>query len=119
MSIDDVKKNVLLYTYEDNSRNRLVRYMSELSQEYYSAGWATNWGFILWEVLQGTNTNIPLKPSELLELKQHSDLAGGWAEYVLDHEDLRARGADHESHEWPQFIPMADWLTFYKHRERA
>lgn len=124
MNIDDVKKNVTLYTYDhEQPHNQLINYMSKLSQEYYSSGWSTDWGFTLWELVYGIPTHyshgVQLRPSELLEVRRLSILADGWAEYVLDGEDLRTLNANFESHEYPQFIPMADWKTFYKHRERA
>ena len=58
-------------------RNALYNFMSDLSEEYYCAGWMINWEYECWQrFLEGRFT-----PEEkyVLDLLRHE--AGGWMKF--------------------------------------
>lgn len=62
-------------------KKELSDFMSELFEEYYSAGWLDGLEFQLWEVLEGNAKAFAggkLKPEEVTRLRQLRDGLGGW-----------------------------------------
>ena len=81
---------------------RLAEYMSDLSEQAYSAGWMLGLEYALWNaVVDGTRKygRLRIKNEHIARLKELSDACGGWI--VFD--DKRGE----------TFIALADWLRLY------
>jgi hypothetical protein len=74
--------------------------MSDISEEYYCAGWLIGLEEILWSMVVGNRREFGMgvvTEDEVSQLKQLSDQAGGWWHYVE---------GDGET-----FITLQDWKT--------
>jgi hypothetical protein len=86
-----------------NSADLLQRLMSDISEEYYCAGWLTGLEFELWAMVQGGKRAFGMSEvteSEVAQLKQLSEQCGGWwyfndedGETFITLEDWKARTA--------------------------
>ena len=77
----------------------LGRLMSDLSQDYWCAGWLIDIEFELWEGLAGGSTSIT--PSEIAQLLYLSERCGGWI--VFDNQRPYRR-----------YVRLADWSHEYE-----
>lgn len=83
------------------AENELGRYMSELSEEAYCAGWMSGNEFYLWEVAIGQRTSYgqtTLGAEEAERLTRLSRDAGGW-------------------HTTDTFVPLDRWLEMFAARQ--
>lgn len=80
----------------------LVRYMSELSEEHYSAGWCTGCEVTFWACVVGDRIGDRqlLESHEIADLKMLSRKAGGWARWSQEDGD-------------PVFVPIEEWERVY------
>jgi hypothetical protein len=69
--------------------------MAEISESYWCAGWLIDLEFVLWHAIHGGRdfrAFAGLSDDELRELKELSELVGGW-------------------HDHDRFIPIDEWRT--------
>lgn len=74
--------------------------MSDISEEYYCAGWLIGLEFSLWAMLQGGPRDFGMgvvKDSEIADLKRLHEKAGGWWHYK----------------EQCLFVPTDEWVSIY------
>jgi hypothetical protein len=73
---------------------RLAQRMSDISEDHCFASWLQGTEFFLWRAIQGGPRDFgiyrELSDEELNELKELSDLVGGW-------------------HDFNRFIPIDEW----------
>jgi len=97
-------------TMREALRDYLRRLMSDLSEDYYCAGWLTGLEFTLWQA--ATDGPIPfgfgvIPAATCLQLARLAELCGGWWRWSDDAKD-------------EVFIPMEEWLPIYRrHAEGA
>ena len=81
-------------------------YMSELSEDYYCAGWLVDLEYVLWDVLEGNKNAFAggeLKDEEIQKLRDLSAKCEGWIYWDDDHET-------HNPLEFGEsFIPLGLW----------
>ena len=83
----------------------LRKLMSEISEEYWCAGWLGGLEHVLWDVVTGKRTDI-CTPEEIEQLKYLSEKCGGWI--VWDKEGICER-----------FVSMEEWLRLYEARHHS
>jgi sodium/hydrogen exchanger family protein len=97
-------------TMREALRDSLRRLMSDVSEDYYCAGWLTGLEFTLWKA--ATEGPIPFGMSAIpaltcLQLARLAELCSGWW-----------RWSDEAKEE--VFVPMGEWLAIYRqHAEMA
>ena len=82
--------------------------MSEISEEYYCAGWLIGLEFSLWEMIAGGPRRFGMgdvTDAEIANLRRLADAAGGWCVWRDDH------GGE-------SFAPLAEWAEMVR-AERA
>lgn len=76
------RRDAALATAKDqNAASILVRLMSDISEEYYCAGWMSGLEFSLWRMVQGGDRSYGMSEvseDEVTQLKQLSEQCGGW-----------------------------------------
>jgi hypothetical protein len=82
--------------------------MSNISEDYWCAGWNTSNETMLWRAITTEDRTVGLFDAaltewEVAELKRLSESAGGWF----------AWGVDEDGEAGAQFVPMAEWLERY------
>ncbi len=97
------------------SARRLVRRLSDLSQESVAARWLNDLEFMVWQDLMDRRLVAdllvspegdvfpPLDEAEKIELRRLSEAIGGWV--VYDPQDAE----DHAA-----FVPLADWVVRFE-----
>lgn len=87
---------------------RLHDFMSELSQDYWSAAWNEHLEFWLWSQLEG-EPSVLLSGEERAKLRSLAGAAGGWWRFPKDGEEsdeCLTTGLDFgvfvDLHEWPE-----------------
>ena len=97
------------------SARRLVRRLSDLSQESVAARWLNDLEFMVWQDMMNRRLVAdllvspeglvfpPLDEAEKIELRQLSEAIGGWV--VYDPQDAEDRAA---------FVPLADWVVRFE-----
>jgi hypothetical protein len=84
-------------------------YMSELSEDYYCAGWLIDLEYSLWHAIEagtGDFNGFRLTEEEVKNLKTLSATCAGWI--VWNDESAQET-----------FVPLAEWEKLYKSRSRA
>jgi len=82
--------------------------MSNISEDYWCAGWNTSNETMLWRAITTEDRTVGLFDAaltewEVAELKRLSESAGGWF----------AWGVDEDGEAGAQFVPMAEWVERY------
>lgn len=97
-------------TLDKDASISLRDFMSELSEDYYCAGWEMNLEYDLWGII---NKDIPnsyglgeLKDDEITKLKDLNQKCGGWWIWYEDPDDKFNSGE--------LFITTEEWLELYK-----
>jgi hypothetical protein len=91
----------------------LMNFMSELSEDYYSACWLIDLEYSLWAVLEGDKSTFAggsLKDAEIQKLRDLSNKCAGWIYWSDESED---RGGQ----TWVKgetFMPLDEWKTRYE-----
>lgn len=65
--------------------------MSDISENYWFAGWLIDLEFLLWDAIQGGTRDV-IAEEDLRDLAELSALVGGW-------------------HDYDRFIPLDEWLS--------
>src|SRR5678810_211277 len=87
-------------------QERLARYMSELSEEHYSAGWLIGTEYALWQAIQdgkGSGGWRYLRPFQLARLRALSNACDGWIYF--------------DSERGETYIPREEWERKFAGRE--
>ena len=85
----------------------LCEYMSEISEDYWCAGWLHGLEFSLWKMLRGGSRDFgtgDVKEEELSKLRQLSQRAGGWV--IWDEQKDASMSGN-------RFVPLALWTVMY------
>ena len=95
-------------TVAEYDRAHLRCLMSDISEDYWCAGWITSNELMLWRAITTDDATFGpfdgnLTERELTALKRLSEPAGGWF----------AWGADEDGDIGAQFVPMAEWVERY------
>jgi hypothetical protein len=96
------RREIALALAKDTNAAVLLRtLMSDISEEYWCAGWLSGLEFTLWQLLNGGQREIGMfgrdvSEDQVADLKRLSEQAGGWWYY---------NDKDGET-----FIPIKDWL---------
>lgn len=72
----------------------LGRVMSDLSQDYWCAGWLIDLEFDLWSAMHGARS--PFTRSDLAQVKYLSAKCGGWIVW-------------HDAAPWRRYVPLSIW----------
>lgn len=101
--LDAIRAKVTEY-----DRAHLRCLMSDISEDYWCAGWLDQLEFELWRAITTDDTGFGpfgtnLSETELADLKRLSESAGGWF----------AWGEDADGDVGAQFVPMAEWVERY------
>lgn len=93
-------------SYDDLTpkQKELADLMSDISEDWWCAGWMQNLEYSLWELVCTRKTELGrhmLYGSQLNDLIRLSGEIGGWIYFDLD-------GLQAET-----FVPMDDWLEMY------
>lgn len=99
--------DALALAKDRNSALLLQSLMSEISEEYYCAGWLIGLEEILWTMLTGGRREFGMgvvTEDEIAQLRQLSEQSGGWWHYV---------DGDGET-----FITLEDWKRKYEQKSK-
>lgn len=91
----------------DGPQKALADYMSDISEEAYSAGWIDRLEFSLWDVLEGRTNEfgrVQLNEEKLKNLKSLSEAAKGWIIYDSEKEE--------------SFVSFTEWEIIRKNNNR-
>ncbi len=80
-------------------RGASARLMSDLSEDYWAAGWLVDLEFELWQAVGGSKKWI--SDAEVAQLRYLSKTCGGWIVF-------------HESSPYRRYVPLANWLQQYE-----
>jgi len=78
----------------------LRKLMSEISEEYWCAGWLGGLEYMLWDTVTGKRKDI-CSLEEIEQLKYLSEKCGGWIIWYDQATDER-------------FVPIEEWLRLYE-----
>lgn len=95
---------------EDSAAAQLACEMSELSEEYWCAGWLSGCEFELWRMVQDFTVRNwgmgAVADDQIDSLRALSEKCGGWVAWFGEGKDSGER-----------FVPMAGWLEMYAKHE--
>lgn len=80
----------------------LAKLMSQISEDTWCAGWLINLEYELWQALvdgRREHKFSAVTEAEIEELRELSDLCGGWIAYDKDRRQT--------------FVPLDQWLTMF------
>jgi hypothetical protein len=94
--IDDIKR---VYAHEwygahlSSDARALATYMSDLSEEFWCAGWMRDLEFMLWSVIEGeeADASLTLTRDQLATLKSLSNACKGWIVFRRNTQKLSCR----------------------------
>jgi hypothetical protein len=98
----DARKKSITKAKDEQAAWDLMNAMSDISEDYYAAGWLANLEYYLWSMVVGGDTKFGLgrvSGEEIANLKQLHDKAGGWWYYDDDLSE--------------QFLTTEEWLIMY------
>lgn len=87
------------------AQRELAVYMSQLSEEAYSAGWMEDLEYQLWRAISSgpfRYGQLTITPAHVRKLKSLSDTCGGWIRFDDTLEE--------------SFVPVAQWTAVYQHK---
>ena len=110
------RENSLLTTKDWVAAESLVNYMSQISEDYWCAGWLVGLEHTLWQFVKDYDGYDPhdaqftfglstIKQHEIKKLKDLSDLAGGWWYFSNSTEEMMGGEL---------FIPTSEWLVKFE-----
>ena len=91
-----------------DSQLKLAKYMSELSEQAFSAGWMSDLEYSLWRAVnQGPFKygQLELTVAHTRRLLELSGCCGGWIVFIEDHEE--------------SFMPIEEWRRTFLHSSKA
>lgn len=95
---------------------KLADLMSDISEECWCAGWMSGLEFTLWRIINGGERQYGqggITDEQVAELKQLSELIGGWIYWYDDTDNPEA-----DPSEWGErFISLNDWLVMFSEWE--
>lgn len=102
--IDDIKR---VYAHEwygarlSSDARALATYMSDLSEEFWCAGWMRDLEFMLWSVIEGeeADASLTLTRNQLATLKSLSNACKGWIVFRRDTQET--------------FVSMTEWMQLF------
>jgi hypothetical protein len=102
--IDDIKR---VYSHEwsgahlSSDARALATYMSDLSEEFWRAGWMRDLEFMLWSLIEGkeTDASLTLTRDQLATLKSLSNACKGWIVFRRDTQET--------------FVSMPEWVQLF------
>jgi hypothetical protein len=102
--IDDIKR---VYTHEwygarlSSDARALATYMSDLSEEFWCAGWMRDLEFMLWSAIEGKegDASLTLTRRQLATLKSLSNACKGWIVFRRDTQET--------------FVSMPEWMQLF------
>jgi hypothetical protein len=102
--IDDIKR---VYTHEwygarlSSDARALATYMSDLSEEFWCAGWMRDLEFMLWSVIEGkeADASLTLTRNQLATLKSLSNACKGWIVFRRDTQET--------------FVSIPEWVQLF------
>jgi hypothetical protein len=104
--IGDIKR---VYPHVENSMlsnlspdaRALATYMSDLSEEFWCAGWMRDLEFMLWSVIEGgeADASLTLTRDQLATLKSLSNACKGWIVFRRDTQET--------------FVSMPEWMQLF------
>jgi hypothetical protein len=79
----------------------LATYMSDLSEEFWCAGWMRDLEFMLWSAIEGEegHASLTLTRNQLATLKSLSNACKGWIVFRRDTQET--------------FVPMPEWMRLF------
>lgn len=72
--------------------------MSDLSEDYWCAGWLADLEYELWAAVSGGRTKF--SAAEVAQLRYLSAKCGGWIVF-------------HDAAPWRQYVPLTEWEREY------
>jgi hypothetical protein len=96
----DGSENSMLSNLSPDAR-ALARYMSDLSQALWCAGWMQDLEFMLWSVVEGENAyaSLTLTRDQVAKLKSLSNACKGWIVFRRDTNET--------------FVSMPEWIYLF------
>ena len=91
----------------EDAAEALAIHMSNISEDYYCAGWLCGLEFTLWAMVQGGDRRFGLgtvTEDEIATLRSLSERAGGWIVWDDDHDPLKSGRA---------FVTHEEWAVMY------
>lgn len=109
--------------------------MSDMSEEYYCAGWLHGWEFMVWNALkyrenpkeenyypvtcgEGYTLSMQDWDRDLDDILELSKAAGGWIYYPQDEEHPDGPSGPKNSWDFECFVPLPDWMTLLQVKKK-
>ncbi len=90
-----------------------VKYMSDISENHYCAGWLVDLEYHLWDILSGKTREFGLgtvSDEVVADLKELVSVTGIWPRHKCKIEmSFNPDGLVEDQYDWYEFIPIAEW----------